>query len=87
MIRLLAICALCALLSGCLTQPPPPRPVLIIGERVLAPDPGTTITIPPLVPPASQWYLVDDIGLCLWLNISPPASLPNQEPRTKNQEP
>jgi hypothetical protein len=90
-------------LSGCLTPPPPQRPVLIIGQRVLAPDPGSTITVPPLTPPASQWYLVDDIGLSLWLGISLPAPLPssvlpssvieprtitipNQEPRTKNQE-
>jgi hypothetical protein len=48
--------------------------VLIIGERVLAPEPNTDVHVPPLIPPASQWYLIDDIGLGLWLNIAPPAS-------------
>lgn len=76
MIRLLSLCALCAL-CGCLSQPPPQRPVLIIGQRVLAPDPGATLIVPPLTPPAQQWYLVDDIGLGLWLGISLPAPLPS----------
>lgn len=75
----LPIIILCLILplTGCLTPPPPQRPVLIIGQRVLAPDPGATITIPTLIPPASQWYLVDDIGLSLWLGISLPAPLPS----------
>jgi hypothetical protein len=84
-------------LSGCLTPPPPQRPVLIIGQRVLAPAPNEVYFVPPLTPPASQWYLVDDIGLSLWLGISLPAPLPSSvlpssviEPRTitiTNQEP
>jgi hypothetical protein len=70
---ILSILSLSIFLSGC-TTPPAPRPVLIIGQRVLAPDPSTTITVPPLLSPAKQWYLVDDIGLGLWLNITAPAS-------------
>ncbi len=71
---LLSLCVLCVLSPGCTTPPPPPRQVLIIGERVLAPDPNTDVHIGPLIPPARQWYIVDDIGLGLWLNIAPPAS-------------
>ncbi|MEI8244015.1 MAG: hypothetical protein WCI17_12160 [bacterium] len=68
---LLSLCALCVLAPGCATTSATRQP-LIIGQRVLAPDPGQTITIPPLLPPARQWYLVDDIGLGAWLDIAPP---------------
>lgn len=60
-------------IAGC-TTPPEPRPVLILGQRVLAPDPGQTLTVPALLPPAKQWYLVDDVGLGLWLGVTPPSS-------------
>jgi hypothetical protein len=61
------------LLPGCITPAPPQQP-LIIGQRVLTPEPGQVLVIPPLTPPASTWYLVDDIGLGIWLGISPPAT-------------
>jgi hypothetical protein len=78
----LPILLLCLILplSGCLTPPPPQRPVLIIGQRLLAPSPGATLTVPPLTFPASQWYLVDDIGLSLWLGISLPAPASAAQP-------
>jgi len=62
-------CLLVALwLSGCAHTTPPP---IIIGERILMPQPGDVVTVPPLVPPAARWYLVDDVGLCGWLGIEP----------------
>ena len=62
-------CLLVALwLSGCAHTTPAP---IIIGERILMPQPGDVVTIPPLVPPAVRWYLVDDVGLCGWLGIEP----------------
>jgi hypothetical protein len=75
---IILLCALCAL-SGCIS-PSPQRPVLILGQRVLSPSPNTTLIIPPLTPPAQQWYLVDDIGLSLWLGISLPAPVPSVPP-------
>jgi hypothetical protein len=59
-------------LVGCATPPAPQQP-LIIGQRVLVPDPSTTINVPPLIPPAKQWYLVDDVGIGIWLCITPPS--------------
>lgn len=71
-----ALCILSATLlqSGCLTTAKPAPMPLVIGQRVLTPAPGAVLTIPPLTPPAAQWYLVDDVGLLLWLEISAPST-------------
>jgi hypothetical protein len=71
------LCLLCAILlqSGCLSPAKPSPMPLVIGQRVIAPAPGDVLTIPPLTPPAKQWYLVDDVGLLLWLEISVPSSV------------
>lgn len=60
------VAALC--LAGCAGSAPAP---IIVGERILMPQPGQALTVPPLVPPAAQWYLVDDVGLAGWLGIDP----------------
>jgi hypothetical protein len=67
--------AACLLQSGCITRAKPSPMPLVIGQRVFAPAPGAMLTIPPLTPPAKQWYLVDDVGLLLWLEISVPSSV------------
>jgi len=67
--------AACLLQSGCLSPAKPSPMPLVIGQRVFAPAPGDVLTIPPLTPPAKQWYLVDDVGLLLWLEISVPSSV------------
>ena len=67
--------AACLLQSGCLSAAKPGPMPLIIGQRVLTPAPGDVLTIPAHTPPAKQWYLVDDVGLLLWLEISAPSSV------------
>lgn len=67
-----AIALLAVLLfQGCFTPPPPPpvQQVVVIGERINKVNPGDAIKVPPLLPPAKQWYLVDDTGLYRWLDI------------------
>jgi hypothetical protein len=63
--------AACLLQTGCLTTAKPSPMPLVIGQRVFAPASGAVVTIPPLTPPAEQWYLVDDVGLLLWLGVDP----------------
>ena len=46
--------------------------VLVVGERVRTVAPGETIVVPPCMPPARTWYLVDDEGLWQWLGIQAP---------------
>ena len=62
---------LTGLVAGCISPPATQQP-LIIGQRVLAPAPGTVLTVPALTPPAKPWYLVDDVGIGQWLGIAPP---------------
>ena len=59
------------MLQGCLTPPPPPvtPQVIVIGERINKVKPGDSVKVPPLLPPAKQWYLVDDTGLYQWLDV------------------
>jgi hypothetical protein len=63
--------AACLLQSGCITRAKPSPMPLVIGQRVFAPASGTVVTVPLLTPPAKQWYLVDDVGLLLWLGVDP----------------
>lgn len=51
---------LAVLCSGCLTKKNEGQPVLVVGERILVVEPGSTV--PPLVPPAKKWYLVDSVA-------------------------
>lgn len=57
--------------AGCITRAKPDPMPLIIGQRVYTPAPGDVLTIPAYTPPATQWYLVDDVGLMLWLGVDP----------------
>jgi hypothetical protein len=57
--------------AGCITRAKPAPMPLIIGQRVYTPAPGDVLTIPAHTPPAKQWYLVDDVGLMLWLGVDP----------------
>lgn len=65
----LAIC--CLMFFGCKSEKVNQEfnTPLIIGERVRIVESGKTMKIPQLNPPAKKWYLVDDVGLCQWLNI------------------
>jgi hypothetical protein len=66
-------------ISGCNTPQPQ---TLIIGERINKVKPGEVIIVPKLVPPAQQWYLVDDTGLAQWLNIDTPTTKSPHPSRT-----
>lgn len=57
-----------ALCAGCLTREPT-REYVVIGERIFIVEPGRELIVPPLVPPAKKWYLVDNVGLAGWLGI------------------
>lgn len=57
------------LLTGCSSLKPAKVEYVVIGERINVLEPGQAITVPPLVPPASKWYLVDNVGLEGWLGI------------------
>ena len=76
-VGLFSVLALCLMLSGCKTAKLAPEynPPLVLGERVFICKEKDIIEIPTLVPPATKWYLVDNIGLTQWLGI--PA---NQQP-------
>jgi hypothetical protein len=69
------LCMLSTLLlqTGCITTAKPAPMPLVIGQRVFSPSPGDVLTIPAHTPPAQQWYLVDDVGLLLWLGVDPNA--------------
>ena len=60
------------LLSGCLSGrrgDDGSHSVFVLGDRVMLADPGSEIVIPDLIPPARQWYIVDDVGLKHWLGV------------------
>ena len=42
---------------------------IVYGERINIVKPGDTLVVPQLKKPASTWYLVDDVGLGIWLGI------------------
>lgn len=78
-LALAALLPLAAAIScGCATSAPSRRSdaaaphVLVVGERVRTVAPGEMLVVPPLVPPARTWYLVDDEGLWQWLGIQSP---------------
>lgn len=50
-------------------QPLSAPKVLVIGARVQTVEPGATVVVPDLTPPASVWYLVDNIGVAQWLGL------------------
>lgn len=47
-------------LGGCQSARPG---LIVIGERAHKPAPGDVLTVPPLIPPAAQWYLIDDVAM------------------------
>ena len=62
---------LCLLCTGCSSfrgKSAYNEPV-VYGERINIVKPGDIIEIPQLKRPASTWYLVDDVGLSIWLGI------------------
>lgn len=71
-IGLFSCLALCCLLAfGCKSNKSSQEfnVPTVIGERVRIVEPGKSLKVPQLTPPAQKWYLVDDVGLCQWLNI------------------
>ena len=57
------------LVSGCFTTKKQEPEYIVIGERSNIVEPGQELKVPPLVPPAKKWYLVDNVGLAGWLGI------------------
>ena len=57
------------LAQGCFTKGPDTE-FVVIGERINIVEPGQTVVVPELVPPAKKWYLVDNVGLAGWLGLS-----------------
>ncbi|MCK9154688.1 MAG: hypothetical protein M0P12_01090 [Paludibacteraceae bacterium] len=53
------------LMQGCKTQT-----YVVIGERILKPNPGDVLTIPELKKPAKQWYLIDDVAMLGVLGVN-----------------
>lgn len=43
--------------------------VLLNGDRVLTVEPGATVVVPDLIPPAKRWYLMDNVGMQHLLGI------------------
>lgn len=60
MLSLIAACFIMVSVSGCQTVKPGP---VVIGERVYLPNPGDSLVVPPLIVPAGQWYLIDDVAM------------------------
>jgi len=60
MLSVIATCALLVIVAGCQTVKPGP---VVIGERVYLPKPGDSLVVPPLIVPAGQWYLIDDVAM------------------------
>lgn len=54
--------------SGCFTT----EENMVIGERIFKPNPGEVVTVPPLKPPAKQWYLIDDKAMLEVLGVEKP---------------
>ena len=65
------VAASCLLSSGCIGQRDKVQYV-VVGERINVVEPGQEIVVPPLVPPAKKWYLVDNVGLSGWLGLPAP---------------
>lgn len=68
-IRLMCALAALACSAGCSSPPENGPEYIVIGERVNIVEPGQVVTVPPLVPPAKRWYMVDNVGLEWWLGI------------------
>jgi hypothetical protein len=61
-----------AFISGCTTKQTPSTQTMVIGERIVKVSPGNVITVPPLIKPAKQWYLIDNEGLYQLIDIKFP---------------
>lgn len=70
--KILLIALLAALCAGCRLLRPSKQVYetpLVVGERINIVKPGDIIEVPELICPAKTWYLVDDVGLSIWLGI------------------
>lgn len=55
--------------TGCLSAKKDTTQYVVVGERINIVEPGQQLVVPPLVPPAKKWYLVDNVGLAGWLGL------------------
>lgn len=69
--RVVALCSVLLLsLTGCGSLRSDKKvEYVVVGERISIVEPGQVVTVPELIPPAKQWYMVDNVGLEGWLGI------------------
>lgn len=67
--RRLVPLVLVALCAGCAHHEVAYHEPVVLGERIFIVRAGEYVVVPEPKPPAKTWYLVDDMGLSLWLGI------------------
>lgn len=63
------IIASALIFSGCGHFKKGQQTTFVLGDRVNIVQPGSTIEVPKLTPPAKQWYLMDNVAIQHWLGI------------------
>lgn len=68
-IEVSVVVILAVIMSGCGHFKQSQQTTFVLGDRVNIVQPGSTIEVPKLTPPAKQWYLMDNVAIQHWLGI------------------